>query len=474
MKTQPKPQDTARPFAAGRWLALGFGTLLALLVVLGGWGTGTSISGAVIAAGRIEPAGHAQRVEHLHGGMVRRLLVEDGDQVQAGQVLLDLDDQDLQAEHNVLSARLAETTALRNRLEAETQGAATIAWDKSLRESPEPYARAAMQGQEKLFEARRKTRDGFVAQLKERIVQAERQVESLEAQARAVEKQRRFLAEEVQSFRTARQKNLATLQEITAREREMANLEGQTGDVRARTAAARSRKAEYELQILQLDAGRSEEAQLQARETEARENETGERLAQVSARLAGAQVRAPVSGEIFAMRVFSAGEVIGPGEEILSILPNDAKLILRAQVEPIHIDQVWRGQSATIIFPALAQRTTPAFEGTVTKVGADVLTDPRSGVSWYEVEVELEDAVPGTDAGASAGWISDAWKKATALLGLESAPDQAATQMPPQATTLALVPGMPAQAQLRTGERSPASYLLKPLSDYLTQALREE
>lgn len=505
-------QAITRLFSARRPVAFGLLTVAVLLGGTLGWGTLASIAGAVIAPGRVDVESRAQAVEHVNGGKVEAVLARNGDRVAVGDVLIRLDDKQIRSEEAILEAELAELTARRNRLEAELRDSDTIHWDAgllALAGKEEESCRAAdvqdeacrlhvmMDGQRRLLEARRASRTGLIAQLRERVTQTERQAASLEAQAEAITRQIEFLARELEGYRELYEKQITRLPDLMAREREAANLEGQAGDVGARIAAARSRIAEGELQILQIHAQRIEQAEAEIRDVQAAENEVRERLDSVRDRLDGTEIRAPVAGEVFDMRVFAAAEVVRPGEPVLRILPDGGQLLVRAHVAPIDIDQVWRGQEAAVHFPAFTQRTTPVFEGRVLGVAADASEDARTGLSWYEIEVAIGDAIrlprsPSTPdqveetGGMIAGWASGAWTAALRWLPTRRDPTDL-TETPPapavrtidpdrpvHASLFALSPGMPAEVHLRTGERSPLSYLFKPLTDYFSRALREE
>ena len=191
------------------------------------------------------------------------------------------------------------------------------------------------------------------------------------------------------------------------------------------------------------------------------------------------EVRAPIAGEVFAMTVFAPGEVVRPGEPILKIVPAGAELMVRAQLEPIHVDQVWPGQEAALLFSAFPGRTTPEFEGRVVRVSADAAHDERTGLSWYEVEVRMGRAIEADGgivawASAAAGWLPETVENRLrdALPGWLG--ERPAPGAPRHARDLALAPGMPVEVHLRTGERSPLSYLVKPLTDYFSRSLREE
>ena len=484
--------DGAVPvFATRRPLLLGFATLAVLAGGLFGWGVFASISGAVIAAGQVEVETRDQVVEHLDGGTVGAILAKNGDRVEAGQVLVRLSGGKLQSEAALLEAEHAELVAWRNRLEAEFGDAGTVAWDPALaaRAKTDPAVAAAVEGQARLFAARRESRAGQVAQLRERIGQTRRQIAGLEAQGAAVARQAGFIARELAAQRDMFEKGLTELGRLLELEREAAAVDGQAGDIDARTAGARGRIAEIELQILQIGAQRIEEAEAGAREAQARENQVAERLAEVRRRLVAMDVTAPVAGEVFAMGVSTVGEVVRPGEPILRIVPEGATLVVRAQLEPIHVDQVHPGQQAVLRFSAFQARNTPEYAGRVIRVSADAQQDERTGLSWYEVELAMGTAIeadpetgvgswPARGARTVAGWLPEGAPDWLRVWLTDRAGDRAKgaqpVATPAHARDLALTPGMPVEVHLRTGERSPLSYLAKPLTDYFERSLKEE
>ena len=498
-----REQRSARrlPFSARRPVMFGMSSLAVLLGGVLGWGTFASISGAVISSGRVEVESRAQVVEHVDGGTVRAVLVRNGDRVEAGMVLIRLDDRRLRADEAVLQAEHAELVARRNRLEAEYRNTGAIHWDPDLVQQAESDEgmRSILDGQQRLFEARQALLAGQVAQLEERIAQTRRQVTSLEAQLDAIQRQAGFLSREIDPFRKLFAEGSIELQQLMERERAAARLDGEAGDIGARIAAARSRIAEIELQILQIGANRIVEAESEAHEAQAREIQVRERLTSVRARLARMAVQAPVAGEVFEMQIFAPAEVVRPGEPILKILPENAALVVRSQLEPIHVDQVWPGQEALLLFPGLPARTTPAFKGEVLRVAADASMNAHTGLAWYEVELEIGGAVePDAERDLTAwvvkqrqrilAWYADGPEKWIASRGW--IPDQLRAVLPDRnnagddlpalagvtgaVQSLALTPGMPVEVHLQTGERSPFSYFVKPLGDYFFRSLREE
>ena len=488
-------------FNARRPVVLGFLTLFLLWGGLFGWGAFASISGAVIAVGRVEVETRDQVVEHIDGGTVRNILVREGDKVAAGDVLIRFDDKLLRSEEAILQSRAAELAARRNRLEAEFRDAKSIAWDRGLSRlaRADSRVRSILDGQRRLFEARRASRAGQAAQLRERIAQTRRQIASLKAQGEAVRRQQAFIARELEAYRQLFKEGATELQQLMEREREAARLDGQAGDLAARIAAARSRIAEIDIEILQIGTRRIEEAEAEARKAQALENEVREKLVSLRGRLGRMEIRAPLAGEVFGMRVFALGEVVRPGEPILRIVPEGAKLVVMAQLPPIHVDQVRPDQEAVLRFSAFPARVTPRFEGRIVRVSPDAVQDPRSGATWYEVEVAMGAAIapeegtgfsawvaalPGTVAdwlpGIPDGWNPSNWLWRNAPPGANGtgeAAESAAPRSRPSAAhgrELPLAPGMPVEVHIRIADRSPLSYLVKPLTDYFSRSLREE
>ena len=493
--------------AVRRPLVLGFVVLAVLVCGLFGWGAVASISGAVIATGQVEVESRDQVVEHIDGGTVEEILVREGDRVEAGQVLIRFDDSLLRTDEARLHAEHAALVARRNRLEAEFRDAQRIAWDPDLAgvAAREAAVRGILDGQQRLFDARRAAHAGRKAQLRERIGQARKQIAGLRAQAAAVERESGFVARELEARRSLFAKGMIPLDHLLEREREAARLEGRTGDIEARIAGVRGRIAEIDIEVRQIDTNRLEETESQARETHVRETQVRERLAAVRRRLERLEVRAPVSGEVFAMTVFASREVVQPGEPILHIVPEDADLVVVAHVDPSHVDQVWRGRDAVLRFTSFPARATPEFEGRIRRVSADAVHDDRSGLSWYEVEVDIGGALEPRASPDVAGWLASVPEAvAGRLRGLARAagaagggvgPEVARASPPPEpappaaralakrsrtmpesrgARGLALVPGMPVEVHVRTGERSPLGYVAKPLTDFFLRALREE
>ena len=448
--------------ARSRWssargaLILGFGALVVLVGGLVGWSVFASIRGAVVATGWVATEGRNLVVEHIDGGTVQELRVRDGDRVAAGDLLLRFDDALLRSEEAILQARHAELVARRNRLEAEFRNEDAIAWNAELDDlaAADPSIRQILAGQERLFRARNDARTGEVERLRERIGQARHEIAGLEARSASLVKQGELIAQELAAKRRLVDQGAMQKSVLLELERAVSNLEGQQGANDAAIARAGGRIVEYEIVILQIDIRRIEEAEEQAREAQAQENEVREQLASVRERLGRLEVRAPVAGEVFDLTVFAPREVVRPGEPILHIVPAGADRVVTAQLDPIHVDQVYPGQAATLRFSAFPARTTPEYEGLVVRVSADAVRDAETGRSWYLVEIDVLGPVEPDEA---AGTFS-----------------LAAPAPRPPARDLDLTPGMPVEIHIQTEERSPISYLAKPLTDYFLRSLREE
>ncbi|MCY4015701.1 MAG: HlyD family type I secretion periplasmic adaptor subunit [Gammaproteobacteria bacterium] len=432
-------------FDARRPLLLGAAGLGLLFTGLFGWSALTSISAAVIAPGTVEVESRNQLVEHIDGGTVSEILVRDGDRVARGQVLLRFDGANLELEESILSLQYAEAEAQLNRLAAEITGAAAVGWSAELLAVAAGDARAAaiIEQQQALFDARREARDGEIAQLNEQIEQTSEEIRGLEANASSLGRQLRLLEEDLPRQRELLDRGLAPMDRIIELELRARGLEGQQGANDAAIARARAQVAEIRGRMRGIDARRIEEAAALRGEISQRGTVALESLLRVRARLQSLELKAPDGGIVFGMTVTTPGEVVGPGEPILEIVPATINHIARGRVDPIHVDQLFPGQPAVLRFSAFPARVTPEFDGSLRRISADAVYDEALGLSWFEVDVSIETPRTG---GTAVQTIGD----------------------------LALTPGMPVEIYIESASRSPLSYLLKPLTDYFSRSMREE
>jgi HlyD family secretion protein len=435
----PPPEGKSGQFSARGPMMLGFVSVLILLVGIFGWGFGTTIAGAVVTSGMLEVEQNRQVVQHLDGGVVETIYVKDGDTVQGGDVLIRLDGNTTRSELAIIEGQLFEFLARRARLEAERDGADTVQIKGELAELIKTRADVAelVEGQVKLFDARRDTLSKQMEQLGKRKLQMSSQIEGIDAQLAAQSKQLVLIEGELKDQRTLLEKGLAQQSRVLSLEREQARLEGQLGELTASKAQAEGRITEIDLEVLRLQAARREDANEQLRDAGARERELAERRRALLEKLDRLDIRAPVSGIVLGMTVTTPRSVIRPADPVLYLIPQDRPLVIMAQVPPIHIDEVHMGQEAELMFPAFSARTTPQLKGHVTMVSADALTDQRTGQTYYRAEIALD---PGE---------------------MEKLRD------------LQLLPGMPVEAFIKTDDRTPIAYLTKPFTDYFAKAFRE-
>ena len=422
-----------------------------------GWSVFASIRGAVFVTGWVATEGRNQVVEHVDGGAVREIRVRDGDRVEAGELLLRLDDALLRSEEVILQAQHAELVARRNRLEAEFRGADRVAWDPEIAglAAADSRIQEILTGQERLFRARHESRSGEVARMRERIRHAREEIAGFEAQAASLVRQTELIAEELAAKRRLVDQGAMQRSVLLALERTgCRTCKGRRGPTTPRSLAPAGRIAEYEILILQIDARANRGGGgAGARGAGAGERAVAAARRRCEQRLGRLDVHAPVAGEVFGLAVFAAREVVRPGEPILHIVPAGADLVVRAQLDPIDVDQVYPGQSATLRFSAFPARTTAEYSGSVKRISPDAVRDADTGRSWYLLEVAIGGPIDADD---------------------DALPTFAAPRPSRPSVGLDLTPGMPVEVHVQTGERSPISYLAKPLTDYFLRSLREE
>ena len=432
------PQDDVKWSARGPIIT----GVLALLIFVGGFGTWAvmaNISGAIIASGRVKVEQNRQVVQHPDGGVVDTIVVKEGDIVTAGDVLIRLDASELQTELAIVEGQLFELMARRGRLEAEQDNAETITFEPELIEiaATRPEVQDLLDGQERLFTARLVTAGQAIEQLNKRSTQITDQVQGIKAQQDALSRQLDLIQMELDDQQSLLDKGLAQASRVLALQREAAALEGQVGELAASAAQAQGRITEIELEKLQLQTGKREEAITRLRDLQFRELELVERRLSLLAQLERLEIRAPVGGIVYGMTIFASRAVVQPADPLLFIVPQDRPLVIDARVEPIHRDEVFVGQPVTLKFSAFDQRTTPDLVGQVIQVSADTFEDEATRANYYGVEIILDEGQ-------------------AELLGDKR-----------------IVPGMPVESYIRTADRSPLAYLIKPLADYFNRAFRE-
>lgn len=419
----------------GRVIAGSVAAIL-LLAGIGGWAATAKLSGAVISNGTVLVAENVKVIQHLDGGVIRAINVKKGQDVAAGDVLLSLDDVQIRTEQSILAGQLAELEARQARLIAERDAATEISFPADFL-TTYPNAILILQGEQQLFDSTSRNRRSQREQLQLQIAQLEEEVGGLRFQASALTDELTLAREERERMGSLSEKGLIEATRINTADRELARMAGSQGELTASIARSNARISEINLQILAIDEMAYTDAQRELRAVAANIAELSDRLAEVNDRLARTLIRSPVTGTINELSVTTLGGVISPAERLLTIVPDDADLKIEFRISIGDIDQIQLGQDARLRFSAFDQRTTPEIAAVVSRVSAAATTDPQSGQSYYLAEAEVT------------GDLS--------ALGDRG-----------------LVPGMPVDVFVKTQEQVAIAYFVKPFTDQIARAFREE
>ncbi|ESX14162.1 hemolysin D [Mesorhizobium sp. LNJC384A00] len=422
----------------GANLILGAAVTVMLLAGGGLWLGLTKIAGAVIAPATVVIESNIKKVQHLTGGTIGGIFAQDGDHVRAGDVMARLDDTLTRANLQIISKDLDRATVRLVRLEAERQGLSEMQLPFSLQaRMGEPELAALVNGERTLFDSRATALKGQKAQLQSRSKQLERQVEGLKAQQTAEEQSVVLLDGDLVDVQALFTKKLVSKERLSNIRLDATRAHGESGRLAAAVAEAQARISETELQILQLDEQRRSDVTSELRETEAKQTELSERKVVAQDELAKTTIRAPQSGTVQESSIHTIGGVIAAGEVLMMIVPDTGNLVVDALIAPSRIDDVRPGQRVSIRFPAFDAGTTPACQGSVKRISADLIKDQQRQLSYFSARINVED-------------------KSTCLTDAK-----------------VLKPGMPAEVHISTDEHSVWSYLLKPLTDQMSRAFRE-
>jgi membrane fusion protein, type I secretion system len=420
-------------------LIIGLAVVVVLAGGLGGWASTAEISGALIAPGSIVVESNVKKVQHPTGGVVGEVLARDGDIVKAGDILVRLDDTVTKASLAIVTKNLDAQWARAARLEAEQRGLDKLTFPPQLTSRiSDPDVKSLILSESKLFEVRVNGRTGQKAQLRERITQLNEEIAGLSAQEKAKDQEIALVEKELAGVRDLYDKHLVQISRLTTLERDAARLNGERAQYIASRAQAKGKITETELQIIQVDKDMVSEVSKDLRETNDKIGEFVERKVTAEDQLRRVDIRSPQDGMVLQSAVHTVGGVITAGDAIMMIVPQADDLQVEAKVNPQDIDKLQIGQKTLLRLSAFNQRTTPELNGVVSRVSPDVTTDQRTGQSYYTIRVS----------------------------------------MPPQELArlgdVKLIPGMPVEAFVQTGDRTLISYLMKPLSDQLMRAFREK
>lgn len=421
--------------------AIAVGIAAGLLVCsIGIMGAGTQMSGAIVAQGSLVVESHVKKVQHPSGGVAKALFVKEGQQVDAGDLLIQMDETVAQANLSAVTKSLWELGARRARLEAERDSIADITFPNELTGSSDPAARSILAGERRYFQLRRDASEGQKRQLREQITQLKEQISGMEDQLAAKKSETELVAHELVGVQQLWDQHLVSISRLSALQRDSTRLLGERGQLTASIAQAKGKISETELKILQIDQDFRSEVAKELSDVRAKYAETQEKQVAALDQTEKLELRAPQAGIIHDLTIHTKGGVIAPGETVMTIVPAKDDLVVEVHIDPQNIDQVTLGQPAMLRFTNFNQRTTPEIEGEVSQVGADVSRDEKDNKapSYFVVRI----AIP-----------------------------------PAQIDRLGaarLLPGMPVEVFLTTAERSMLSYLTKPLSDQIHRAFREK
>ncbi|HHZ09845.1 MAG TPA: HlyD family type I secretion periplasmic adaptor subunit [Rhizobiales bacterium] len=417
-----------------------FGAAIALALVggLGGWVATTSLAGAVIAGGTVVVESSVKAVQHQLGGIVGEILVRNGDRVTAGEVVIRLDETTLRANLDIVSNHLDRARIRMARLEAELAGAADMSLPQSMRDrADDPDVRLLLSGERALFLSRSRSLASRITALKSRSEQYRQQIAGLDAQRRAVEDALVVLKRDLATVRDLYERKLVSLERLSSLELQIAQQKGEIGRLTAAIAEAEGRVSENALQVMQIEDEARETANAELREVESREAELIERRQIAADQLARTTIRAPQTGLVQELAVHTVGGVVNPGQTLMLIVPENDALVVDAQISPVRIDEIASGQPVLIRFSAFDRNSTPECRGRVDMVSADLVRDEATHTAFYKARILIEDGPT---------CLADGQR---------------------------LLPGMPVEVHINTGERTVWSYIAKPILDQFQRSLRE-
>jgi HlyD family type I secretion membrane fusion protein len=422
-----------------RPIVLGSLVVLVLVVGLLIWAAFSSLQGAVVAVGTVRVENNSKVLKTRQGGIVRQILVREGQPVQNGQVLMRLDAIEAQASVDVWQAQYDSALADIARFQAMLANAPDITFPRDLvaRQS-DPRVMALIAGQRALFQSGMMLYRSQAAVLRSQAQQLQTQIQGMRAQAAATDAQSSTIVDELGGVRELNQLGYAPKSRVLALERSRAQLGGQRGSLTSDMARARQEIGNIQIQIVQLDEKRATEAATGIRTAQDKLTESAPKLRATTETLAQTVVRAPVAGRVFGLTQYTEGGVVQPGEELLQVVPSGTPLTIETRVRPEDIARIAPGMKAEVTLTAYNPRTTPPIDGVVTNVSADAMADKENGTSYYRVQVKID--------AAEAAHLGDG---------------------------VSLTPGMQAHVNIVTGSRTILDYLLSPFTEAMRTAMRE-
>lgn len=409
-----------------------------------GWASFIPLDAAATAEGVVAVAGNRQAVQHRDGGIVTELNVQEGQMVREGDLLLQISASELVAQERGLAGEAISLQAQRARLLAERAGSARLARPVeliNLSEEDKVLADEAMASQQLLFDTRRSSRINERNVLEQRIRQHNEQISGISHQQVSNELQKQLMGEELEGLQKLVPSGYVALNRVRAMEREVANLDGRDGSLRSDAARLTEAIGEARLGIISIDRRKQEEVATELRDVQVRLDEVMPRLNATRQQIARATVRAPATGQVVALKVFTEGGVVIAGDTLMEIVPSDRRLVIEAKAAPTDADDLTIGMTTQIRFPALQEKDLPILDGQISKVSADSFEDQRTGAHYFEIEV----MVPPESLEKLKEFRSDGGIRA----------------------------GLPAQVIVPLRKRTALGYLLEPLSSTFWKVGRE-
>ncbi len=416
--------------------------LLILVVAFGGfvlWSVTASLAVAVVAPGNVSMQSFKRAVQHLEGGIVREILVEDGDHVEAGQPLIVLSDTQSRSQLEIARVQYLINRTMEVRLLAEQEGRETLDFPQELLQSEELRVQQVLGVQQSLFAARRQALQSTLQALDEQVVQMREQIEGLESLVRVNTQRMASLSSEAEDFRSLFREGLGDNQRVRELERLVLQYQGENASHRAEIARLRSQISENQMQKeVRLQEFQKEVGE-QLRDAQAQIAQAEEQITSLADQVERKVIVAPVSGTVVGRQVHSVGAVVRAGDTILEVVPSSDGFVVEARIPNRDIDHIFLGQHAEIRFSAFNQRLTNVIDGEVVYVSADSFEDEATRQRYYRARVRVT--------------------------------EEGQMEMTEQ---MQLLSGMPAEVMIRTGERTFASYIAKPITDMLSRAIRED
>lgn len=418
-------------------IVAGLLVIFAFFSTFGVWAALAPLESAAIAPGIVNIGSKRKTIQHLEGGIVKQIHVQEGDMVEAGDILITMDTTRAFADLEITRNRIMSEYARESRLIAERDGLSEIVWNEELVGSTDSdFIDKMKNSQTREFTARKASLDGQIAILNQRIEQFRVEQDGLRSQSSSQRQQVALLSDELASMQRLFDKGFTGKARLLELQRNVVEVNGSLSQNKVAISRIDQNVTEAQLQITDLEVSRLNEVLESLRETQSNIGELSERVAALSDVLNRTNVVAPISGVVVGLQVFTLGGVVGPGEALMDIVPSDGELVIEARVDPVDIDIVYPGLEAKVRFVSFNQRSTKPSDATVLTVSADHLTDERTGASYFLARVVLTDS---------------------AL----------------QALNQTITPGMPAEVMIVTGEKTPFEYFMTPIERSFERAFRE-